>query len=354
MRQRSSRSLAFSVCLYRLLVRAYPASFRERYASEMADLFRDMAEVAVERRGAIGLTTTWFRVLADLAWTAPQEHLIELRRGMEMKTAALAVCSIFLAFIVYLFVFAMTAMAFLIVGSLFSHSLLATYSHPVTELALVYLPAFLTGMILARVKPFLMPRVTAPLGAMAFGGLMAFGDGGVAWWAALGIVPSLGLVSLLGCIVATKVSRRLQRRRSPSEEHVPEPGRRIEVSRSSLLFACGVYLASFACLLAPAAWVHNVTMVGAWVLLAAVYLRWRLNTALIIHCLGPNAFALLALPLLLFTEGLLPPGTNRLAVAVNGLASGCWASMFFGFPVVAVIILFPHFGSRQRVANGTA
>ena len=347
----SPHCVEVSVRVYEVLIRAYPPAFRGQYGQEMARVFRELATDTLRQRGPIGLTTTWFRVLADLAWTAPPEHLTELRRGIEMKTALFAGFSVFLAFLVCLFVFATTAMAFLTIGFLFSNSLLATASHPVTELALVYLPAFLTGMILARVKPFFMPMLTAPLGAMAFGGLIAFGDGGAPWWAALGIVPSLGLVSLLGCIAATRVSRRLERRRSASQQHATDGERRIEVSRSSFLLACAVYLATFLCMLAPSAAIHFAMIIGVWVLLAAVYLRWRLKIGLIIHCLGPIAFALLALPFLLSTEGLLPTDADRLAVAVNGLVSGCWASIFYAFPVVAVMIVVPQFGSREKVVS---
>ena len=82
--QGASRSLELSVCVYRVLLRAYPSSFRGRYASEMADVFRDMAEAAVERRGAVGLVGLWVRVVPDLVLTATAEQLAETGRRVAM------------------------------------------------------------------------------------------------------------------------------------------------------------------------------------------------------------------------------------------------------------------------------
>ena len=213
------RSVELSVRIYELLVKAYPASFRRRYGDEMTRVFRELATDALRQRGAFGLMTAWFRVLGDLAWTAPQEHLVELQRRIEMKTSAFAVFSVVVAAIVYLLVFAAVGILYLCVllglsllttGTFFSSDLLVACASPVREFALLYVPAFLTGMILIRAKPFFMPMVTAPLGTMAFLGLVCCQDVGPAGWGALavrvGFVASAGLVSLLGCIVATKVS----------------------------------------------------------------------------------------------------------------------------------------------------
>jgi putative ABC transport system permease protein len=53
--------------LYRVLLRCYPAEFRDEYASEMAQLFRD-------RAGAAPPVRVWRDLLADLMVTAPREH----------------------------------------------------------------------------------------------------------------------------------------------------------------------------------------------------------------------------------------------------------------------------------------
>ena len=84
MKLRSRRSLQGSVRLYRLLLLAYPASFRRRYAGEMAEVFGDMAEAAVERRGGVGLIGLWGRVLPDLVLTAAVEQLTETGRRVAM------------------------------------------------------------------------------------------------------------------------------------------------------------------------------------------------------------------------------------------------------------------------------
>ena len=61
------RFVEVSVRVYEWLIRAYPPSFRSEYGDEMPQVFRELATDALRQRGAIGLTTTWFRVLGDLA-----------------------------------------------------------------------------------------------------------------------------------------------------------------------------------------------------------------------------------------------------------------------------------------------
>jgi hypothetical protein len=70
--------LTLSDRLYRLLLLAYPASFRHRYGSEMVQVFRDCNRDAYQQRGAMGLLWFWAHTLGDLAATAPQEYLAEL------------------------------------------------------------------------------------------------------------------------------------------------------------------------------------------------------------------------------------------------------------------------------------
>ena len=54
--------------LYRVLLRCYPAEFRDEYASEMAQTFRDQAGAAPPAR-------LWRDLLGDVAVTAPKEHV---------------------------------------------------------------------------------------------------------------------------------------------------------------------------------------------------------------------------------------------------------------------------------------
>jgi hypothetical protein len=69
--------LAASDRLYRLMLVAYPASFRRRYGPEMAQVFRDCARDACRRGDLLRL---WTRTLGDLLATVPAEHLAALRR----------------------------------------------------------------------------------------------------------------------------------------------------------------------------------------------------------------------------------------------------------------------------------
>lgn len=97
------RAIESSVWIYKMLSKAYPASFCREYESELTQVFRDLATNALRRRGAVGLLMTWFRVLGDLLWTAPQEHLFELQRRIVMKTAMFAVFCVVLAGIIQAF-----------------------------------------------------------------------------------------------------------------------------------------------------------------------------------------------------------------------------------------------------------
>ena len=59
--------------LYRLLLRAYPADFRDRYAREMTIHFRD-----VRRDAAAGSAGFWFGILWDVMKSAPMMRLQRL------------------------------------------------------------------------------------------------------------------------------------------------------------------------------------------------------------------------------------------------------------------------------------
>jgi predicted permease len=54
--------------LYRVLLRCYPAEFRDEYAREMTQAFRDESRVAPASR-------LWADLVADLFFTAPKEHV---------------------------------------------------------------------------------------------------------------------------------------------------------------------------------------------------------------------------------------------------------------------------------------
>jgi putative ABC transport system permease protein len=57
--------------LYGLLLRLYPREFRDRFADDMTDFFRDRRRAAARRGGALGVAGVWLRGLVDVvtgAW----------------------------------------------------------------------------------------------------------------------------------------------------------------------------------------------------------------------------------------------------------------------------------------------
>jgi len=66
------------VALYRLLLQAYPAGFRQEYGSLMLQLFRDDCRDALSLNGTGGLVTLWVDTCFDLVKSSINEHL---RRG---------------------------------------------------------------------------------------------------------------------------------------------------------------------------------------------------------------------------------------------------------------------------------
>ena len=63
--------MGFSEKVYRLLLRAYPRDYRDRYAVPMEQLFRDLLS---EVRTFAGLASLWAGTLADWAVTVPARH----------------------------------------------------------------------------------------------------------------------------------------------------------------------------------------------------------------------------------------------------------------------------------------
>ncbi len=71
-----------SVCLgfYRCLLYAYPAEFREEYAVEMGQVFRERCREAA--RGSESLFRLCLVTIQDLVWTAAKEHALILARDI--------------------------------------------------------------------------------------------------------------------------------------------------------------------------------------------------------------------------------------------------------------------------------
>ncbi len=77
--------LACSDRIYRLLLRAYPASFRARFAAETAQVFRTLCCATYAESGGHGLAWLWLAALWDWAWTGVTlwgQHLLKRRTNM--------------------------------------------------------------------------------------------------------------------------------------------------------------------------------------------------------------------------------------------------------------------------------
>lgn len=100
-----SRLLAFSDRMYRTLLRAYPAAFRERFAVEMAQVFHSLCGEAYLQSGVGGMMRLWLSAVWDWLWAAlyqwwrcllkqkvenMQTNLIYRRDGIEPLSAAQA------------------------------------------------------------------------------------------------------------------------------------------------------------------------------------------------------------------------------------------------------------------------
>jgi hypothetical protein len=62
--------VTISTGVYRLLLKAYPKSFRREFGEEMADVFSDLLIDAMQKQGLLGIVNTWFRVSGDFYFSA--------------------------------------------------------------------------------------------------------------------------------------------------------------------------------------------------------------------------------------------------------------------------------------------
>jgi len=71
--------------IYRILLRAYPRAFRERYARDMLDFYR--ARITDARPGVAGVARVWSQLLPDMFATAMAERLAWLHGNTDRATA---------------------------------------------------------------------------------------------------------------------------------------------------------------------------------------------------------------------------------------------------------------------------
>jgi hypothetical protein len=100
----TDRTLRLAVRVYRMLLFAFPASFRRRYQGEMVQIFRDQY-LAARAHGTIALLLLLARTLADIALNASRERARSVSgisagtvarralRGTELLCALLAALS---------------------------------------------------------------------------------------------------------------------------------------------------------------------------------------------------------------------------------------------------------------------
>jgi len=78
--------ITFSVRVYQLLLRAYPAKFQREYGSEMLQVFQDCCLRTVRQGGTNGIVRLWVATLLDLVQSVISEHSQkEVQMKKEMK-----------------------------------------------------------------------------------------------------------------------------------------------------------------------------------------------------------------------------------------------------------------------------
>jgi hypothetical protein len=90
--KRYEQAITIAIWIYRLLIRAYPATYRDEYAQAMAQLFRDSCRAAARSGGLRGLLGLWWDVAVDIAVTLPAMHRAEgiLRPAALCRVSGLA------------------------------------------------------------------------------------------------------------------------------------------------------------------------------------------------------------------------------------------------------------------------
>jgi hypothetical protein len=75
-----SGSLEFSNRFFKIFLRLYPAAFKERFSSEMAQVFRSLSKEIYEDSGGTGLLRLWIDVLLDGIWAVSVQWWLSISR----------------------------------------------------------------------------------------------------------------------------------------------------------------------------------------------------------------------------------------------------------------------------------
>jgi hypothetical protein len=92
----------FSSRVYKLLLSAYPCSFRREYGYQMQQVFRDRYRDEARRNRRLAIAGYWLRTLLDLIPSAAREHSENLRKDHNMRRDIVSLvgctCIILIAF----------------------------------------------------------------------------------------------------------------------------------------------------------------------------------------------------------------------------------------------------------------
>jgi hypothetical protein len=74
--------------VFRVLLQAFPAAFRQQFAAEMAQVFRSLYRQTYHQSGVSGLLHLWFATIWDLAWAVLYQWWVSLiqKRTVIMQT----------------------------------------------------------------------------------------------------------------------------------------------------------------------------------------------------------------------------------------------------------------------------
>jgi hypothetical protein len=97
--------VAISVNVYRFLLAAYPAKFRQEYGEDMLQLFRDCALRAVGQSGSNGMVRLWAVTFLDLIQSLFKEHLQKETNMSKSTFIRISGWALVLAGIVFLMAF---------------------------------------------------------------------------------------------------------------------------------------------------------------------------------------------------------------------------------------------------------
>jgi hypothetical protein len=103
---------SWSITLYRFLMQAYPAQFRNQYGEPVEQAFRDMHRDALQKRGYLGLALLWFHVVPDFLFSAGEVLLSKAGDFLKWRFRLQWVVACSLGF-------ALSRAAFLVIGGEF-------------------------------------------------------------------------------------------------------------------------------------------------------------------------------------------------------------------------------------------